>query len=129
MESLRPTSIDHIGELVATTDRQDWRQPLINRLSDEALLEDTTEASCLSRKVKSFVIIDGSYSKRNISASGIQAKVHPIQRGTLVAHRSAKRNERAPCSPTLARRQGIQARILLANGHGRRRTTRDKHIC
>lgn len=60
------------------TNWQDWHQPLIDRLSS-ALLEDATEATRLSCKAKSFVLIDGTLYKR--STSGIKQKCVTLEEG------------------------------------------------
>jgi hypothetical protein len=49
-------------------DPQDWRQPIIDKLSVGALPEDAAEARRLSCKAKSFVLIDMMLYK-NIASS------------------------------------------------------------
>jgi hypothetical protein len=69
----------HTDEVVATTDQLDWRQPLIDRLTDGVLSEDTTAARQLSWKAKSFVIINGTLYEK--SASGIKQKCITLEEG------------------------------------------------
>lgn len=94
---------------------QDWRLPLIDRLSNGALPGDATEARWLSRMVKTFVLIKGMLYKK--SASRIKQKCVTLEEGQqLLAE--VRRNMQAPRGPTVARQQGIHARILLAHDHG-----------
>jgi hypothetical protein len=71
-EGMNGPNASPADKLVATVDQRDWRQPIIILLSNGALLEDTIEASRLSRKAKSFVIIDETVYKK--SASEIKQK-------------------------------------------------------
>lgn len=60
-------------------DPQDWRQPIIDKLSVGALPEDTIEARGLSCKAKSFVLIDGMLYKK--SASSIMQRCIMLKEG------------------------------------------------
>lgn len=60
-------------------DQKDWCQPLINRLTNGVLLEDTTEARHLSHKEKPFVIIDEMLYKKR--ASCIKQKCITFEEG------------------------------------------------
>jgi hypothetical protein len=124
----------HANKLVATTDQQDWRQPLVNLLSDRALPEDTTETRRISQKAKSSVIIDRTLYKK--SALGIKQKcitynegrqlLAEMHEGTCGPHvRSSGRRSskdsigQLPC-PTPSR-SFVPVRAAS--------TTHDKHTC
>jgi hypothetical protein len=65
--------------MVVTTDQLDWRQPLIDRLTDGTLPEDASAAKRLSRKAKSSILINRTLYKR--SASGIKQKCITLGEG------------------------------------------------
>lgn len=107
----------HTGEVVVMTDQLDWRQPLIGRLTDEALPEDTTAARRLSRKAKSFMIIDGMLYKK--SASGIKQKCIALEEGRQLlteVHGGTCRHHAAPRSLVgKAFRQGFYCPTAMAD--------------
>ena len=57
----------------------DWRMPYLNYLLREALSTNKTEARCLVRRTKSFVVIEGELYRR--SYTGILQRYIPIEQG------------------------------------------------
>ena len=57
----------------------DWRTPYLDYLLHEVMLTDQTEAQQLTRRVKSFVLIEGELYKR--SHNGILQRCIPIELG------------------------------------------------
>ena len=57
----------------------DWRTPYLDYLLREVLLMDKTEARWLTRRGKSFVLIEGELYKR--SHTGILQRCIPIEQG------------------------------------------------
>jgi hypothetical protein len=100
------------------TNWQDWHQPLIDRLSS-ALLEDATEATRLSCKAKSFVLVNGTFTRRSPPASSRNVSHSRKDNMCSPTCRVEHAGTTCPHGPSC-----VHARLLLANGHGWRWTIR-----
>ena len=69
-----------VKDLVAELDPPtDWRMPYLDCLLHEVLPADKTEARWLSRRAKSFVVIEGELHKRSLT--GILQRCIPAKQG------------------------------------------------
>jgi len=73
----------------------DWRTPYLDYLLREALSMDKTEAQCLARHAKSFVLVEGELYKR--SHIGILPRCIPIEQGKQLLSDIHSGGLRAPC--------------------------------